>query len=763
MPTKRSLRQRTRRRPSFPLEKWLVRVAPERWEKWLLGLGIFALPLMVYPEGHPSPTVTKATVALIWVGGLLGLAAVRLLRSEDGIRVNGLWLPFGALFVAGVLSLVNSLNWQASLMTLALVLGYFVLALLVAHHVRRPEDARWVLGLLVAAGSLAALYGLLQYYGLLSGHSRPRLRAELITSTFGNKNYIGGYLAYVLLPGLGLLVLATRRWVKAGALAALAVSFTALLAIDSDGVWLSLLGAGLLLIIGLLWGRLWGGLQRGRPWVLGLVGLWVVIAVAHSLPAVLTTAVGERDLISSIAEPFTKESAKIRLFDWLIAWEMLRDHPLLGVGLEHYKVQFLPYKAKALATGLGERLVASAYVPTAHQAHNDYVQWAAETGSLGILALLFAVGYWLWRALRGLWEDPEPEGKLLRLVVLAGIGTFAAHALVDFPIHLPASALTLVVFLGILASASLQAKSHDRGEWSFPCKRAHVRALAVIVMIAAVLFTALGVREFQANAHLKRAMVLVAEGDLAQAQSELERSMALSFVPDHNALVLGTIYSLQGRDEESLGLFRLALRARSSEIAYVELGRALLLTEQREAGRQVLTDLLAMTPRADVAVEAYRLWELAGLPHVSELLRAERAIQTGDYRSATQTLLRLGSEELDPRTQRELLRLQAELALQRGAISEARALLQSVLETDAEDEEIHVRLAQVLAGEQPEEALALLSRARSILKQKIRQVKAGLAALSPSRERQILRTRLEVLEEFEQNAKQLQQRLSEDR
>jgi len=646
-------------------------------------------------------------------------------------------------------------------MNLALLSGYFVLALMVAHHIRCRQDALWVLGLLLAAGTVAAGYGLLQYYGVLPSNEGSGPGAMTMIATFGNKNYLGGYLTYLLFPSLGLLILAGQRWVKILVLASISLLFAALLRIEQDAIWIALLISGILLLVGIRWGGLWGQVKQNRSWVVGLLSMSIFLALLGTTivpreadPQVAEPTASVQTLFTEASRPFTDASARVRILDWGIGLEMLRDHPLLGVGLGNYKLQYLSYKAEAITRRWGMEF-ADVYVPPAAQAHSDYLQWAAETGLVGLLALLFAIGYLLLHGLRGFFQEPNLDGRFLRLVLLAGIATLGAHAMVDFPLHLPASALTLVVFVGILFSPHLKPPTT-----AVKRKGPSSRMAAVVVFVAALGFLVLGMREFQANVHLTRAMSLGSWGDLRGAQQELEQSLALSFAPAQNALLLGTIYFLQGRDAESLPLFRLAVRSRPSELAYLQLGQTLLLLGKREEGRQTLQDLLAMAPRSEVSVEAYRLRELSQSPWVKELLTLERWMQMGLDSAAQQKIESLSLEELDLAAQLELLRLRSERARAQGRLMEARTLLQQALEKDPKAEWAYVELAEIAGEEQPTEAEAFLSRAGAILEEKLKDAAAELAATSPSPERQIVRARLEVLRQIQRDINQLEQRIA---
>jgi len=703
----RRIRLRKGRAGLLALVEELSSSSLERLEKGLLQLGLFLLPLAVYPGGgHPSYTTTKITVALIWIGMLL---------------------------------------------------------VLVAHHVRRREDILRILAPLIAAGAIAAGYALLQYYSLFTSKGGG---ASAMISTFGNKNYLGGYLAYLLLPGVGIVIFAKERWIKLAIIALLSLFFAALVGISQDAAWISLALSGAMALLGLALWHLWRLMRQNRAWVLAIMGSFLVISLLLFV-AVAVLLVGEQresrtggasleELFLEVKRPFVERSARIRLFDWKIGLEMALDHPLVGIGLGNYKLAYLPYKARVLTEGWGEEFAAK-HVPPAAQAHNDYLQWLAETGIFGLFTLLFAIGHLFWTGIYAILEDPEPKGKLLRLAVMAGIGTVGAHAFVSFPFHLPASALVAVALVGIIYSPHLS--EHKMDGWALVRSRWYGRFAAIGLLAFALALGTLGVREFQANAHLARAMALGIWGDLRGAQLELERSVALSFAPAHNALLLGTLYSFQGRDAESLRLFSIAVRARPSEMAYLQLGRALLLTGGREEGQRVLKNLLAMAPRSEVAVEAYRLWERADSPWIRELLMIERFIQMGAYGQAERMIEQLRGSELDPKSLLELSRLQAELARRQGEPIEALTLLQKVLEEDPEAEWAALMSAKIALEGGPGEAEAFLLRARVILKEKLRLAEAEFAATPPSLERQILRARLEVLRRAEQEVQMLQEQL----
>ena len=149
-----------------------------------------------------------------------------------------------------------------------------------------------------------------------------------------------------------------------------------------------------------------------------------VLAGSLATVAILTAVVGWELIWNRLQEPnpysFRAELARSSL-------EMVRDRPLAGFGLGTWS---------------------DAYPAYAHfddgdfvnQAHNDWLQWAAE-GGVPFFLLLLAIAIWTVRpAIRSLW----------------GVGMIAVfvHCAVDYPMQQrPALAAFFFAMLGVLAGS----------------------------------------------------------------------------------------------------------------------------------------------------------------------------------------------------------------------------------------------------------------------------------------------------------------------
>jgi putative inorganic carbon (hco3(-)) transporter len=72
-------------------------------------------------------------------------------------------------------------------------------------------------------------------------------------------------------------------------------------------------------------------------------------------------------------------SARGRLSEALVAWNMFLDHPLFGVGYSHYGIYYQQY---SIYIGLDRR-------SEDREAHNLYLEAAAETGIVGVVTMFF--------------------------------------------------------------------------------------------------------------------------------------------------------------------------------------------------------------------------------------------------------------------------------------------------------------------------------------------------------------------------------------
>ena len=102
---------------------------------------------------------------------------------------------------------------------------------------------------------------------------------------------------------------------------------------------------------------------------------------------------------------------------WISSANVAKQHPLVGVGLGHFKWHYLE----------GQRVSMKSH-PELHWqftywAHSEYLQWFAEFGIIGTAILLFAAVWWIWSFLRAVIQKKElPESALWAVTLIFLMG-----------------------------------------------------------------------------------------------------------------------------------------------------------------------------------------------------------------------------------------------------------------------------------------------------------------------------------------------------
>src|SRR5574344_59175 len=138
-----------------------------------------------------------------------------------------------------------------------------------------------------------------------------------------------------------------------------------------------------------------------------------------------------RDRFFSIDNITTDRSNGDRIESWKSAWIMFQDKPVVGWGLNQSNKPYREkYRSKAETQGLSHF-------------HNNYVEMAVNTGSIGLFGYLFLVLGWLW--LHRDWS--KGYNVAISLAWLA----FHAFGMIEYNVDLSACIKTLWFVMGILA------------------------------------------------------------------------------------------------------------------------------------------------------------------------------------------------------------------------------------------------------------------------------------------------------------------------
>ena len=412
------------------------------WAPWLLEAGLlFVLPLIFYRGFAEQFTYAKIVLTEFLV--FVGLAGLGLgwfwgkIGRPAGFRLGTPLLVFAA---AVLLSCFAGSAPSFSLGEAEYSLcGPLWLLLLVSWR-RGMASAQGLGKLITVAGALAATIALLQWSGhdplLFGGYSVqwgtmvPRMR---LYSTFGNPNFLCGYLIGAIFPALALALTARSRVWKVFCGAASALMLAAIGGTRFYGGWAALVAGAVVAGPGLFQ----AGKPFAQPWELDKTRPGTALPV-FALPAGAMAAWW----IASADQVLSSRIAG-RIYLSRIAWQMFAEHPLLGSGWGTFQLRFLEHQARFLAAHPG----LARYWTNAWELHNDPLQLLVETGLLGFAAfawLLVRYGSEVWKAARA----ADSRATLVWLGAGAGGATaILADSLVNFQFAVAPTLILLFTFL----------------------------------------------------------------------------------------------------------------------------------------------------------------------------------------------------------------------------------------------------------------------------------------------------------------------------
>jgi O-antigen ligase len=379
-------------------------------------LGVLLVPVVAALEFSPKVLHgSDVSLAELLIGVCAAGWLLRCYWQGRLLLARGPFLPLAMGFlVVAFVSLFASAHPRYSLRDYRVVIAepvlYFVLltALLSPQHVRRLVGVAIAGGVGVAGASLVA-YAL--HRGVVTTEGVTRLGG-----IYPSPDNLALYLDRPLAMAGGLALWSSGRLRRLCLLACLPMALAIILTF-TKGAWVALTAtavlAGLLINRRLLW------LAAGAI-VVGVAG--ALLSQARRLTNIFSFGPGS--------------TSGRRLELWRASWNMGRDRPLQGVGLDNFLYQYPQY-----------RLPGADSEPFLSHPHNLVLDFWLSLGALGLLWLAWAVVTVVQVARRCL-RAAEAEQRALALALTASLVVGALHGLVDNSYFLPDLAVLFWLAVG---------------------------------------------------------------------------------------------------------------------------------------------------------------------------------------------------------------------------------------------------------------------------------------------------------------------------
>lgn len=579
----------------------------------LLWALVLAVPLALAPTAVDSFRLPKRMLAE-WLGlaSLLAFAlSAALARLRDPRMSMSLRRGRSALLAVAPLTLVATLG------------------LLVSHH---PEHVRsalpdlWIgvaclvgwslalgserLGRLLSGlgvpGALLSGLAVLQFHDVYRpfAFARGEEAARLgVTSLAGNAGDLGAFLVFPVLIAQWRLAgarsgrsgrLGTVLWVAVLALCLYGLAVTQTLTVLAAAV----AGSALFWLVRL-------PRRRALAAVGAALGIAVVLAV--------TVAPLRNRLVTgfeAFQEGKVNQALSGRLDGWRAAWWMIEEHPAVGVGHGAYRAEFAPAKLSLIDRGVS--FYRGHVDPFFANAHNEILEAGAEWGILGWLALAWGLWVLLRAVARGFGPGSDAGVRTDRGMAVGTLAALGVLSLGQFPFRIALTAYpALLVMAWIFRRADERAPepAGEPAEATTGKRGTAWLAVAVAVALLVALVWQTGRWRDLLGASKRLRVVEAVTAQVVAAGGEVPSRVITGSVrllreaerldPSDVAVeaALAGQYLLADTPLRAEEAYRRALALEPRPVIYLNLGRALLMTGDRDGALDAFEKAVRLAPR----------------------------------------------------------------------------------------------------------------------------------------------------------------------
>lgn len=535
-------------------------------EYGLLGIILYAPFTFSLPNPRAQTIVHLATLILflLWLLKLNG-------EKTSYLAKTSLYLPLLLFLILCSVSVVKTNFFYYSTQEFFRITSAILFFFLVANNGK--EENKFILPPILAA-NIVAFIGIQNYF---------RYSFPYAVSTLPNHNFLAGYLVIGISLALALFLFNKGTLQKRlPFLLLLLLPLTCFILAKSRGGLLSLMAALLILIL--------AALKRKKRWLLTILSLLIILLLFTPNPMIKRLIhIGEED-------PHAYE----RLLVWKATLDIIRDHPLLGTGLGTFRDYYPQYQPQ-----IGFR--------TAGFAHNEYLQYGAELGLIGLALVLWFLILFFKHSKKLLFQ----KGSGISIALASSMVAILVHSLVDFNLHTIPITTTFFYLLGL--SIFSQRVVIQKPQEKCPSVR---RGIALLIIASSLVYGALLVQPYLARLHWKRGNLYLEEGKREEAFSQYQKAIALQPRCPLYHKVLADFYWKEGYPGKALMEYKKAVNLYPRNVFYHRaLGKFYEEYGLWEEAEEEYQKMVALAPKvADFQLDLGRIYLKEGkYPRAKEI------------------------------------------------------------------------------------------------------------------------------------------------
>lgn len=436
----------------------------------LLILTVMSSPLVFSYKTTKMFMVAKETVNQILIILTFSIWTFRIIITKNFSFVKSP-LNWPILIFLGIhaLSIFAADSVYLALRDFWRFLNYFILFYLTINNIRRPKRIKLIVFIVILTALINGVYGMLQASGYDPLFQVSESGRQKIFGFFGNPNFLAGYLNICLPLAIASIFMPDRLYSVFGMLASPVILFGLIVTLTRSA-WIAFSISALFFLGLMVWGGTLSFKKVFKMKVLFLIValfLWFAIRGGQTVKMYHDVSnIGNR--IKSIGNT-TQYNARQRFMMWKMCALMVRDNPILGVGIGNFKHSFFRIQADWYKSHLKEMDIPfigkvmqgdelydwyKDVAVSPIRAHNEYLQTAAELGFTGITVFI-----WLMIILftRGLMLFSKIKSKSARIIYAGAMSSIVAVLMVSFfsfPFHRPAVVLLFWFLAGLICLPS---------------------------------------------------------------------------------------------------------------------------------------------------------------------------------------------------------------------------------------------------------------------------------------------------------------------
>ena len=379
---------------------------------------------------------------------------------------------------------------------LNLLLLFFITEMIAANETAILKICK----VFVVIGLIQSFVGILQFYDI-AFINLPGANAKPF-GLMANRNLFGSAQTFVIPFVVFVLYRASAKW-KYAAAVSLVMLIISVIVSQTRSAWLAALAV---IIVALVLVIIFSARNR-KKWIIATgISILIIFCTGALLIAIdkeggLTQQVKERTA-SLVNEAGDSTHSKVTINDRLVIWkktaELVKDHPLTGVGQGNWKLNILSYGSK------GSSWAGGYFVPD--RVHNVYLHTAAENGVPG--ALIYIIFYVLI-AIAGIKVISKPateEQRIIVILMLAGLAAFATDSMFSFPTERIEHMLYVMMMAGIILGSYVANKKNAVTGNPLP------RWLLYTILLTALVNVIMGLKKHSFEKNLNYAKAYENEG-----------------------------------------------------------------------------------------------------------------------------------------------------------------------------------------------------------------------------------------------------------